>query len=254
MTTAKQIFGIMQGVWGVSRKIIHKMPVETYEGNGYAAFSLLKGSENTLLYHERVKLQNSQTHTEILGHQKYRYKYDVEADRLLKFFDDGGNFYKVSIEGEEAYGGHLCIRDSYKAKYHFNAGGTFSLSYEIKGPAKDYAIFTEYTRIEPGDLPALGIVVNDGEIAILGAGPSGLVAAKHALGSDLSPIVLEKSSEIGGVWNPKTGAVWKSMTTNLSKYTCSFEGMAWPYDAPVFPSSTEMFGYLNHWLISAQRV
>lgn len=82
-------------------------------------------------------------------------------------------------------------------------------------------------------------------VAILGAGPSGLVAAKYALEQGLEPLILEKNSEIGGVWNPSTGFTWNTMSTNLSKYTCSFSDLPWEKESPMFPSSSDMFNYLN---------
>lgn len=74
-------------------------------------------------------------------------------------------------------------------------------------------------------------------VGIIGAGPSGLLAIKYALEHGLHPEAYEKSAGIGGIWNPQTGAVWKDMTTNLSKYTCSFMGFPWPEEAPFYPLS-----------------
>ena len=65
-------------------------------------------------------------------------------------------------------------------------------------------------------------------VGIIGAGPSGLMAAKYALANGFTPIVFEKNPGVGGVWNSENGAVWESMTTNLSKYTCCFKDHPWP--------------------------
>lgn len=37
-------------------------------------------------------------------------------------------------------------------------------------------------------------------IAVIGAGPSGLCAAKHAIGHGYNVTVYEQTSEIGGTW------------------------------------------------------
>ena len=57
-------------------------------------------------------------------------------------------------------------------------------------------------RTSPGKLRVL----------IVGAGPSGLVAAKECLEHGLEPIVCEKSFAVGGVW---AHGVWPTMRTNL---------------------------------------
>ncbi len=86
-------------------------------------------------------------------------------------------------------------------------------------------------------------------VAILGAGLSGLVSAKYMLQEGLKPLILEKHPEIGGIWNPNTGSVWSSMTTNLSKYTCSFSDFPWSDETKIFPSSQDMFEYFNNYSI-----
>lgn len=90
-------------------------------------------------------------------------------------------------------------------------------------------------------------------IAILGAGPSGLVAAKEALQNGLVPTIFERSNDIGGVWNSSSGAVWNTMSTNISKFTTTFGDFRWHPDSDMFPSARAMFNYLmdyaNKWNI-----
>lgn len=82
-------------------------------------------------------------------------------------------------------------------------------------------------------------------VAILGAGPSGLVATKEALANGLTPTVFEKQDELGGVWHPVTGAVWSTMRTNISKFTTVFGDTPYSSDTEMFPSSRSVFQYLN---------
>ncbi|KAG4067053.1 hypothetical protein HA402_000044 [Bradysia odoriphaga] len=84
------------------------------------------------------------------------------------------------------------------------------------------------------------------KIAILGAGPSGLVAAKEALQNGLIPTIFERESDVGGVWSP-SGAVWNTMHTNISKFTTTFGDFHWPPDAEMFPSAQAMLNYLNEY-------
>jgi dimethylaniline monooxygenase (N-oxide forming) len=86
-------------------------------------------------------------------------------------------------------------------------------------------------------------------VAVLGAGPSGLVAAKEALENGLTPTVFEKEKELGGVWHPKTGAVWDRMRTNISKFTTVFGDTNYPEDtSELFPNSSSVQKYLNDYV------
>lgn len=82
-------------------------------------------------------------------------------------------------------------------------------------------------------------------VAIIGAGPSGLAAAKSAIECGLKPVVLEKSSQIGGLWKPKSGSVWETMHTNISYHTCQFSDFAWKKDVQDFPNQEEVNEYLD---------
>ena len=56
-------------------------------------------------------------------------------------------------------------------------------------------------------------------IAVVGAGPSGLVAAKHALEAGFEATVFEASGELGGQWQTTAAhsGVWPGMHTNTSR-------------------------------------
>lgn len=81
-------------------------------------------------------------------------------------------------------------------------------------------------------------------VAIIGAGPAGLVSAKECLEQGLDVTVFEKSERIGGLWNAGAG-VWPDMRTNLSKDTCAFPDFPWPDEADLFPTQAAMVDYLK---------
>ncbi|KAF4158692.1 hypothetical protein CNMCM6936_002744 [Aspergillus lentulus] len=111
------------------------------------------------------------------------------------------------------------------------------------------------------------------KVAIIGAGPSGLVTAKtllhHFPEGTFSPSIFEKRHEIGGLWpiyrnrrgsNPGRASVSKdhgaagpvnpSMRTNLSRFTVSFSDLAWEsvlgtVDVPMFPQAWQVGKYLE---------
>ena len=84
------------------------------------------------------------------------------------------------------------------------------------------------------------------EVAVIGAGASGLVAARQLIHAGLHPTIFETSNAIGGAWNSKgTGKMWNGLHTNLSNYTCRFSDFPWPDGSSTFPSVDEMHDYLE---------
>ncbi len=90
-------------------------------------------------------------------------------------------------------------------------------------------------------------------VAVIGAGPSGLVAVKSLLAQGLNPIAFEKSVAIGGLWRydeakPDGGGLaYRSLMANTSKWMGVFSDL--PFDAgiPEFPSREQMLQYLNRY-------
>ena len=80
--------------------------------------------------------------------------------------------------------------------------------------------------------------------AIIGAGVSGLVAAAHLYRVGIRPVVFDKAAGIGGMWNVHLTPSWKSMQTNISKFTTVLTDCPWPEDTPLFPNQAEVYSYL----------
>ncbi|KAJ9645351.1 hypothetical protein H2199_003357 [Coniosporium tulheliwenetii] len=72
-------------------------------------------------------------------------------------------------------------------------------------------------------------------VCIIGAGPSGLVAAKTVLHAApkgaFSVTILEKASRVGGMWALQNGEIGEKcspgMATNLSRFTVAFSDLSW---------------------------
>jgi dimethylaniline monooxygenase (N-oxide forming) len=80
-------------------------------------------------------------------------------------------------------------------------------------------------------------------VAILGAGPGGIVSAKYAIENGFTPVVFDKKSIPGGLWSSGT-AIWEGMHTNVSRYSVMFSDFPWPDKASVIPSAKEVYNYL----------
>ncbi|KAJ9488885.1 hypothetical protein VN97_g4414 [Penicillium thymicola] len=101
------------------------------------------------------------------------------------------------------------------------------------------------------------------KVAIIGAGPSGLVTAKTLLHNFphgiFSPIIFDGQDKVGGLWsshyhspnqvNAPPVTLDPRMRTNLSRFTVAFSDLAWESvipdgDVPVFPQARQVGDYL----------
>lgn len=93
-------------------------------------------------------------------------------------------------------------------------------------------------------------------VCIIGAGPSGLVAAKyllhHSSSSSFSVTVFDKQPRIGGLWPldkaDGAGLVHPLMVANQSRHTVQFSDLAWEEDAPQLPKAWQVGKYLQRYL------
>jgi cation diffusion facilitator CzcD-associated flavoprotein CzcO len=84
-------------------------------------------------------------------------------------------------------------------------------------------------------------------VAIVGAGPSGLTAAKHALAAGFEPTVFEASDDLGGQWHTSAAhsGVWPGMRTNTSRAMTAFSDFAAPADHALHPAAEQIHAYLR---------
>lgn len=87
-------------------------------------------------------------------------------------------------------------------------------------------------------------------VAIVGAGPGGLVAAKWLKQYGFEPVIFEQSDDVGGQWNARApySGVWSSMSTNTSRLTTSFSDLQYESGTPVFPSNQQVHAYLKRYV------
>ncbi|NTG51717.1 SDR family NAD(P)-dependent oxidoreductase [Agrobacterium rhizogenes] len=105
-------------------------------------------------------------------------------------------------------------------------------------------------------LPKTDIEERNGEprkkgkrIAVVGAGPAGLVMAKSLLEEGHVPVVFDRQSDLGGVWllqpdNKQAGA-YKKVRFQTSKYTSIFSDFSGPSGGGHFYGVADMHRYLS---------
>lgn len=85
-------------------------------------------------------------------------------------------------------------------------------------------------------------------VAVIGAGPGGLVTARWLLAQGFEPTIFEQGSGLGGQWtgHPGRSGVWPSMYTNTSRILTAFSDLEHRCDA-VFPSNRDILDYLHRY-------
>lgn len=86
-------------------------------------------------------------------------------------------------------------------------------------------------------------------ICIIGAGPSGITAAKNALAAGLSVTVFEKNTKVGGNWvfNASTGhsSVYENTHIISSKDWSEYEDFPMPASYPEYPHHSQLQAYFE---------
>jgi cation diffusion facilitator CzcD-associated flavoprotein CzcO len=88
-------------------------------------------------------------------------------------------------------------------------------------------------------------------VCVIGAGPSGLAAAKNAILAGLAVTVFEKNDKVGGNWvfNASTGhsSVYENTHIISSKALSEFEDFPMPADYPDYPRHNQIQAYFEHY-------
>jgi len=85
------------------------------------------------------------------------------------------------------------------------------------------------------------------KVCIIGAGSSGLAAAKTFAERGIPFDCLERENDIGGLWNEatETGVVYDTTYLVSSRRYTGFEDYPMPEDYPTYPSHREAMAYLR---------
>ncbi|MEM9755678.1 MAG: FAD-dependent oxidoreductase, partial [Pseudomonadota bacterium] len=84
-------------------------------------------------------------------------------------------------------------------------------------------------------------------VAIIGAGPGGIAAARWLKAEGFAPQIFESHSAPGGQWdhtNPNSG-VWPDMVTNTFLEATRFGDKPYPPGTPIFPHNRDVLRYMR---------
>jgi hypothetical protein len=168
---AAAAFRAMQGAWVLRRKLDSRLPgfpSGTFKGtaNFYPRSSTDPKFSAEYLYIEEGTLRTDTGFT-LHANRRYVYRYSEKSDKVSAWFvkDDGRtvdyffnqlDFQTPCVEASDsgkgwlAKGAHLCEEDMYESNYEFRFRAsnlqTFGITYEVKGPKKDYTSESWYER------------------------------------------------------------------------------------------------------------
>ena len=82
---------------------------------------------------------------------------------------------------------------------------------------------------------------------IIGAGPSGLAAARALAAAGLSFDVFERHSDVGGIWDPSNPntPIYESAHFISSRTQSAFDDFPMPADYPDYPSWKQVLDYIR---------
>lgn len=81
-------------------------------------------------------------------------------------------------------------------------------------------------------------------LAIIGAGISGIITAKHASVENYEITIFERKSSLGGIWSSQ-GFAWSHLETNISKYTMDLLCSRWLMTDNLYPVKKEVSEYIE---------
>jgi len=87
------------------------------------------------------------------------------------------------------------------------------------------------------------------QVAIIGAGPGGLAAARWLKSRGFTPRLFDAAYDIGGQWNcsgPNSG-VWPAMRTNTARMVTRFSDLDYDDGTAIFPHNRIVHGYLRRY-------
>jgi len=88
-----------------------------------------------------------------------------------------------------------------------------------------------------------------GNVVIIGAGPSGLAACKTLLEFGVEFECLEASDGVGGIWNvERGGGGYRSLETNTPTVGMAYSDFPFEEDSPVYPDAAQMVDYFNRYV------
>ena len=93
----------------------------------------------------------------------------------------------------------------------------------------------------------MNAIKNNRSVAVIGAGPAGLAAARSLKSAGIPFVVYEKHSDVGGIWdqNNEGSPMYDSAHFISSRTMSGFAGFPMPATYPDYPSHIQILEYIR---------
>jgi Family of unknown function (DUF6314) len=157
----------LRGDWSVERQIRDWRAGQDGSFRGTARFR--ESADGCGLdYTEDGELRFGSHHGPAQRRLIYRGRADGAADVR---FADGREFYRLDLRSGSWQAEHSCRADSYHVTTTRLSPDSFTETWQVAGPGKDYELMTTYRRIITGGLSGLGPACSGATVARLAGGP-----------------------------------------------------------------------------------
>lgn len=147
---ATEVFESLEGKWRFERDVSGK------DGGKMQGTAVFRACDTGVLHYAEHGVFHQEGNPQpFKTHREYLYRME-ENGQLCVYFKDGESmeparlFHEIVFrEGSrKATGGHYCKPDQYDAAYEFLSPKEFLITYQVKGPRKDYSSRTLFTKIQ----------------------------------------------------------------------------------------------------------
>ena len=132
--TTRRVLADFEGAWTLLRHISHADGTQAQ----YRATAVFRPDGDSLAYGESGYLKIGDA-APVTANRRYRWGPDLDV-----FFDDGRFFHRVPAVGGRAE--HWCDPDTYVVDYDFSDWPAFTVTWQVRGPRKDYRMVSRFTR------------------------------------------------------------------------------------------------------------
>lgn len=136
------VLGFLRGDWTVARQIADYRTGACGSFRGQASFTPVPGG---IGYTEQGELRFGSHRGPASRSLIYRGRSDGGADVQ---FADGREFFRLDLSSGTWHAEHLCRDDRYAVTVTVLSADSFTETWQVAGPAKDYAMTARYVRAD----------------------------------------------------------------------------------------------------------
>ena len=135
--SSKTLIDFEGRIWNIERVIIdHKQSTKTVYGGRCEISSGKYFETGKLILADGQKMLSSRT-----------YYWKSVGQGIDSYFDDGSFFHSINLTCSRSIAHHFCADDEYEVRYDFSKWPLWVAKWCVRGPRKDYEMYSYYSEI-----------------------------------------------------------------------------------------------------------